>query len=469
MSPAKVNPYADPKIREATAEELGRKQRQSIYEAFIPNSFGFTPKVCIWDGSIRTGKTIASLLAWTMFVAKAPRGGELVVVGRTRESIARNVFGPLQDPEIMGPLAGFITYTSGAPTAKMFGRTIHVLGASDVRAEAVLRGLTVAGAYVDEGTLIAEPFWIQLLGRMSVLGAQCFVTTNPDGPHHWMHKSVIAKYEMLGYKRFHFTIDDAEYLQRTNPEYFEQLHREFTGLWKLRFLDGLWVQAEGAVYSMWDPEVHVVKEADIPQIDQLLCVGGDFGTTHPTRAYLVGIGRHEGDRKDTLYTLGEFAPETDKTVGYYSAEFQAWLAREETKWSAHKRGRKPLEMHVDWIAWDPAAKHFRRQLFEDGITNIAAHNAKSSGIQTISALLAVGRLLVSETCLELIDHIPGYMWDPKASDRGEEEPIKENDDELDAWRYAIYTSRRFWRGRIAVTPARDDAPGAADIDEEEAA
>lgn len=460
--------YADPKVVEATHENMGRKQIQSVIESHETNAFGKAPKVCIWDGSIRTGKTIASLLAWVIFVTNAPAGGALVVVGRTRESIARNVFGPLMDPELFGEFSKYIHYTTGAPSAKMFGRTVYVLGASDVRAENVLRGLTVAGAYVDEGTLIAEPFWVQLLGRLSVPGAQCFVTTNPDGPHHWMHTGVIQKFEELGYKRFHFTIEDAEYLIKTNPDFYEQLKREYSGLWKLRFLDGLWVQAEGAIYSMWDQEVHVVKREHIPPIDRLLMVGGDFGTTHPTRAYMIGIAKNPFTNEDCLYTLGEFAPEVDRTTGYYSAEFQKWLEAQEVKWSGHGRKDKPVELHTEWIAWDPAAKHFRRQLFEDGITNMAAHNAVDSGIQTISALLAVQRLLVSEECPELISHIPGYMWDPKAAKRGEDEPIKEKDDEVDAWRYAVYTSRRFWRGRIPVTPARDDAPG-VDPDEENAA
>lgn len=456
---SQVNPYAEPKIIEATAEALGRKQRLSIVESFEPNQFGKVPKVCIWDGSIRTGKTIASLLAWVMFVTSAPTGGALVVVGRTRDSVARNVFGPLMDPDLFGDFSQFIEYNAGAPSAKMFGRTVYVLGASDVRAESVLRGLTVAGAYVDEGTLIAEPFWIQLLGRASVPNAQIFVTTNPDAPFHWMHKTVIRKIRDLGYKRFHFKISDAEYLQRTNPEYFEQLHREFTGLWARRFLDGEWVQAEGSIYSMWDEARHVVKPEDIPKIDRMLMVGGDFGTQHPTRAYAIGMGVDQFSGEANLYTLEEFAPPIDKTTGFYSAEFKVWLTALEKRW-----GLAP-----EWVAWDPAAKHFRRQLFEDGILNMAAHNAVSSGIQTISSLLAVNRLKVSTDCPELIEHVAGYMWDPKAKDKGKDEPLKTDDDEVDAWRYAIYSSRRFWRDKIPVTPARDDAPGADEDGEETAA
>lgn len=445
---------SDPKIIEATSGSLSLKQRLSIAEAFEPNAFGWTPKVCIWDGAIRSGKTISSLLAWVIFVAQFQGGGELVVVGRTRESIGRNVFGPLMDPDIFGPFAKFISYTAGAPTAKMFGRTIHVLGASDVRSEAVLRGLTVGGAYVDEGTLVAEAFWVQLLGRMSVKGAQCFVTTNPDGPGHWMNKTVIKRIEELGYKRFRFKLTDNEFLMRENPQYVEQILREFTGLWRLRFIEGLWVQAEGAVYPEWDEKRHVLKAGQVPRVDRLLIVGLDFGTIHKTRAYLIGQGPHPTrNGEDALYTLEEFAPPIGHTTGQQSRLFQDWLAEI----------RKKYSLEPEWIAVDGAAAHFKVQLFEDGLSNtMNAHKSVLAGIQTLSALLSVDAIYVLDGCTELVDNIPGYMWDPKKSAKGETEPIKLNDDEVDAWRYAVYTSRRFWRDRISVTPARDDAPGASD-------
>jgi hypothetical protein len=39
----------------------------------------------------------------------------------------------------------------------------------------------------------------------------------------------------------------------------------------------------------------------------------------------------------------------------------------------------------------------------------------------------------------VIKEIGSYRWDPKASDRGEDKPIKDNDHALDALRYAVYT------------------------------
>lgn len=404
-------------------------------------------RVNLWSGSIRSGKTIASLLAWLIFVAHAPRGGELVVVGRTRESIARNVFGPLQDPGLFGALSKHISYTAGAPTARIFGRVIHVLGASDSRAEMVLRGLTVAGAYVDEATLVSEAFWTQLLGRMSVKGARLFATTNPDGPAHWLKKQVVDRADELGYRSFHFKLTDNTHL---DPDYVAQICREYVGLWYRRFILGEWVQAAGAIYETWDPARHVLEPGEIPTMDRVLALGVDYGDTHETRGYLVGLGpHHRRPGESALYVLDEWAP-GKATQGEQSAALRDWLAsRPVESW------RTP-----EWIPVDSAAASFRNQLSYDNFHGVRnAHKSVLPGIRTVAGLLATDRLLVSSSAKELIEKIPGYVWDDKATARGEDAPVKEADDEVDALRYAIYTTRLEWVDVIPLAPAAQTAPG----------
>lgn len=414
---------------QAIRKAFSRRQRQSIARS--------TARVNLWTGSIRSGKTVASLFRFMLFVAHAPWGGELVVIGRTRDSISRNVFGPLQDPALFGRWTKYVTYTPGAPTARILGRTVHVLGASDVSAEKVLRGLTVVGAYVDEATLVAEAFWVQLLGRMSVPGAQLFATTNPDGPAHWMKKQVIDRAEELGYQIFHFTIDDNDHL---DPAYIAQIKREYVGLWYRRFILGHWVQAEGAVYESWDPDRHVVTE--IPKMDRVLALGLDYGDTHFTRGYLVGMA------DGCLWVLDEWAPE-GATQPEQSARLKKWLA-ERPQWVPES------------IPVDSAAASFRNQLSHDGFEGVRnAHKSVLPGIRTVAGLLATDRLKVSDRCVQLIEKMPGYVWDEKATARGKDEPLKENDDEVDALRYAIYTTRLEWVDHIPLAPAEPGAPGDA--------
>ncbi|QGH80661.1 terminase large subunit [Microbacterium phage Zanella] len=448
---------------------MNTAQIQTYVDAFKLNKFGEIPKVCLWDGAIRSGKTIVSLMAFLRACTQPAPGGAIVVVGRTRDSIARNVFDVLQDPTLFGELAQYVSYTSGASTAKIFGRVVHILGASDVRSEMVLRGLTVSLAYVDELTLISEVFWTQLLGRMSPPGARILATTNPDGPHHWAHKLVIRRVSDLGYKRYHFILTDNEWLMRENPGYMAQLDREYVGLWRKRFLEGLWVQAEGAVYDQWDEERHVIPSELVPKLDAVLMVALDFGTQHPTRAYAIGIGPDWrvkptpemalADIPRMLYTVAEFAPEVGLAPNRQSGEFRAWLKQVKIDFG-----------EPEWVAVDPAAKHFRAQLFEDGLMTMPAHNSKDGGIKTLTSLLAVDKIAVSSNCTELIEHVPGYLWDKKAADRGVDEPVKEDDDEMDAWRYAVYSSRRQWREVIPIQVAMDNSPGStSDTDYAEAA
>jgi len=395
-------------------------------------------RVNLWTGSISGGKTVASLLRWLIYVATAPPG-ELVVVGRTRQSIARNVFGPLADVSLFGPLAMHSQYTAGADTAKILGRTIHILGASDARSEMVLRGLTCAGAYVDELTLVNEDFWVQLLGRLRVPGAQIFATTNPDSPAHFVKRQVIDRAVELGYRVFRFRLSDNEHL---DPAYVAQINREFVGLWRRRFIDGDWVIAAGAIFDMWDPARHVIAHDDMPTMDRVLALGVDYGDTHLTRGMLLGLGR---DKAETarLYVLDEWAP-GNMTIGEHSADLRAWLGRlEPPAWRA-----------PEWVFVDPAAASFKHQLFYDGMGNVAnALNDVLSGIRTVSSLLATDRLLVSDRCTNLIDQIPAFVWDPKATLRGEDKPVKSEDDEVDALRYAVFSTRALWRSQISLTTA----------------
>jgi phage terminase large subunit len=80
-----------------------------------------------------------------------------------------------------------------------------------------------------------------------------------------------------------------------------------------------------------------------------------------------------------------------------------------------------------------------------------ALNDVLSGIRTVSSLLATDRLLVSDRCTNLVDQIPAYVWDPKATLRGEDKPIKAEDDEVDALRYAIFSTRALWQNVIRLT------------------
>ncbi|WP_307868439.1 PBSX family phage terminase large subunit [Cellulosimicrobium cellulans] len=405
--------------------------------------------VNVLDGSIRSGKTIVSLLRWYGFMARAPRGGELVMIGRTRDAIFRNVIKPMQDESLFGPLAGTVKYTNGAPTATILGRTVHIIGASDAKAEKSIRGMTVAGAYVDEITVIPEEFFTQLLGRMSVAGAKLFGTTNPDSPAHWFKTKFLNKVDardsdgnpvLPGWKYWHFVMDDNPSL---SEDYKRRKRAEFTGLWFRRFILGEWVAAEGAIYDTWDPDVHVIRYEDMPTLRELVAVGVDYGTTNATAAVVIGI---TAELRPRLIVVDEWRYQAGEHGSRWT---DAQLSKGLRDWMASiKIPGQPHLTAPGWVFLDPAAASFRVQLAADNLPTMDAENDVKYGIQTVASLLGGKRLIVTDRCHELIREIPAYAWDDKAALRGEDKPVKVDDHQVDGLRYAVTTSERYWRQYI---------------------
>ncbi|MFI6814444.1 PBSX family phage terminase large subunit [Nonomuraea sp. NPDC050328] len=408
---------------------VSAKQIRSIVEA--------QARINLWHGSVRSGKTIASLIRWLIYVSEAPTTGELIVVGRTRDSIARNVFAPLQNPEIFGTLASQVHYTNGAATATILGRTVHIIGANDAKAEPKIRGLTCAGAYVDEASTLPRDFFDQLVARCSVPGAKIFATTNPDNPGHWLRKEYLLRPAQTGLRAWHFKLADNIHLDQT---YIDTITSTYTGLFYKRSVLGLWVQAEGAVYDSFDPDVHVVDT--VPTITRWLSLGIDYGTSNPFAGLLLGLGI---DRK--LYLTREFRYESKKahrqlTDVEYSERLRAWLADVPVP-GTELRGVVP-----EAVVIDPSALSFRVQLQHDGLASRLASNTVYDGIRNVSSLLATRRLLVHRSCTGLIEEFPGYSWDPDYAEKGEDVPIKAEDHSLDAARYAVHSTRQQWRHEI---------------------
>lgn len=394
-----------------------------------------TARLNIWQGSVRSGKTVSSLLRLLMAVATAPSSGRVLLFGKTRESVNRNVFSVLTDPAIFGPLARLVKYNPGAATGTILGREVDVLGANDAKAEPKVRGMTLCRAYGDELTTVPEAFFTQVLARLSVAGAQLFGTTNPDAPNHWLRKKYLLRAGELNLRTWHSTLDDNPHL---DPQYIADLKREYVGLWYKRFILGSWVQAEGAVFDMFDEDRHVVDQ--LPAIHRWLSLGIDYGTRNATAALILGVG-DDG----RLYLTHEWRhdPATARrqvTDASLSRDLRAWLAGLEVPGTTGLRGLYP-----EWTVVDPSAASLRLQLHEDGMTPALADNAVLDGIRLMSSLLGNDQLRVHASCKGLIDEIPGYSWDDKAAERGEDAPIKADDHSIDAARYAIKTPEVLWR------------------------
>ncbi|MEV6569939.1 PBSX family phage terminase large subunit [Streptomyces sp. NPDC051577] len=401
----------------------------------------------LWEGAVRSSKTISSIMVWLRYVRVGP-AGPLLMVGKTERTLKRNIIDPII--EMVGTKR--CVYKAGAGEVILLGRRIYIAGANDERAAEKIKGLTLAGAYMDEVTTYPETFFSMLGTRLSVDGAQWFGTTNPEGPNHWLKKKFLdrARFHLkrdgttaessdpaaIDINRFSFSLDDNPYLPAA---YVANLKIEYQGLFYRRYVLGEWCLAEGVVYDMFSEARHVVDV--VPVIDRWMCVGLDYGTINPFSALLVGVGNDS-----RLYAASEYRHDSRSarrqlTDAEYSEGVQQWLAAYEHQGVT---GVTP-----QWILVDPSAASFMTQLWADGVPGVAkADNDVKDGIRSVSVALGSNLLSVHRSCKGLLSELPNYAWDEKAAANGTDQPLKVDDHSVDALRYALHSTSHEWRGLI---------------------
>lgn len=391
----------------------------------------------VWEGAVRSAKTISSLVKWTQF-ARTDIRGDFALIGITQDTIRRNLIGPLQ--ELYG--AKRVTFSRGSGEMMLVGRRVHVLSANNESDVKKIKGLTLASFYGDELSEWPEAVYNMSISRLSIDGARWYGTTNPGGPNHWLLKGTLIKAQggitrdgiewslpltadRLRVHRFSFRLTDNPFL----PEgYVDRINRQYTGLWRKRLIDGEWCQAEGAVYAMFEPARHVVSA--LPEMVEYFAVGIDYGTTNPTSAILLGLGVD-----GVLYAVREWrydskASHAQLSDEEYSRHIRAWLDR--------------LDVQPTYICVDPSAASFRVQLWRDGLSPRPAVNSVTDGIRLVSSLFTADKLKIHESCEGLIEELPSYAWDDRASAKGLDVPMKVNDHSCDALRYGVATTQMAW-------------------------
>jgi len=381
-------------------------------------------RINILQGSVRSGKTWISLVLWAFWVATMPEDKQYLMVAKTLTSLRRNCLDLLQS------LVGTSNFAYSLPRkeAKLFGRTIFLEGVNDARAETKIRGLTLQGAYCDELTLFTEDFFTMLLSRLSDKGARLIGTTNPDIPTHWLKENYLDRESELDLLTLKFTIDDNPFL---DPEYVENIKREYTGAFYSRFIKGDWVRAEGLIYPMFDKGLHVYNHEIAPSnVEYAISV--DYGTSNATVALYWCLSYIE----KIAYCMGEY---------YHDGRKHGQLTDEEHMDNIMDKGFKinPATFKYSWMIVDPSAASFRAVLSrQTNLSPYPANNDVVDGIRNVASALQNKWLLFHESCVNTIREFQTYCWDDKAI---REEPLKENDHCMDSVRYYV---RSFLVSRI---------------------
>jgi PBSX family phage terminase large subunit len=415
-------------------EKLRRFGEKS--HAFIVRPVCFDCRITILEGSIRSSKTF-SMMVKLLALCKYEVGGQRVISGKSKNTIYQNVLLDLFE------LIGRRNYSYNRQTGELmlFGVRWIVIGAMDEGSEKLIRGMTIGIAYSDETALMPRSFFLQLLARMSPEGARLYCTTNPDNPYHYLKREFMDNKELLAagdIEVIHFTLDDNPNLSTKVRKLYERM---YVGVFYLRFILGLWVVAEGAIYrDVWE-KVH--KYAVTPLGlrarfgHQKRCIAIDYGTTNPCvflDIYDTGHG-HYIDREYYWDSKLKMRSKTDKE---YADDLEMFAAGRGA-W-AGDGSDEPFT-----IILDPSAASFRAELTSRGFYVRDADNEVIDGIRMTAALCNSGNVYLNERCENTDREMQTYAWNEKAAANGEEEPIKKNDHCPDAWRYYVKTEIPQWR------------------------
>lgn len=382
-------------------------------------------KINIAAGAVRSGKSYIILHRFIKEIYHGPKG-KFLFTGKSEKTIRDNIIDPINEL-----LQGAMRYHSGHGYCTLGDRIINVIGANDERAVGKIQGNTYAGALVDEMATLPQSYVDMLMTRLSISDSKLFGGTNPDSPYHWLKADYIDKLSPFPEKLkvFNFQLEDNPILDQ---EYIDFLKKRFSGLWYKRFIEGKWVQAEGAVYDFFDSTRHVVREP--PTYAKYYILGVDYGTTNPFAAVLIGFNDSYTGPK--VWVEKEYYWDS-KVMGYQKTDAEY----------AHILKEKFGPYSVQTVYLDPSAKSFETELKRNKWPVRQAKNDVLDGIRCVANFLSQGTMVICESCPNLLKEFESYVWDDRSVRLGQDKPLKQRDHALDALRYALFTK---WGNRFSI-------------------
>lgn len=399
--------------REAKLKPFGVKAHN-----FIARPAAQDKRITILEGSVRSSKTWACTVKIVGLCTYKVEGQRLIT-GASKSAIKANVLDDLF--EIVG--SRNYDYNNQSGELRLFDKHWRVLGANDEGSEKYLRGSTVGVAVSDELTKTAKSFWMMLLSRLSPTGARWYATTNADSPYHPVRTDLLDRPDMAPYiEVIHFGLDDNPNLTQ---EYKDFIRRSYTGVWFKRFVLGLWVLAEGAIYR--DVLTDDVFYDDSTRPLGLLTRGGhverwisvDAGVINP-QCYIDAYDDGRTVWIDREYYWDSKVEGRQKTDAEYADDLIDFISR-------------PSMTRIDQRLWpgiivDPSAASFKAELLSRGFYVVDADNNVDDGIRRMSTALLRKKIRINRRgCPVGVQEMQSYAWNDKRADNGKEEPIKTHD------------------------------------------
>ena len=391
-----------------TFETVSEKQKQ-VFQWWNKTDY----KAIICDGAVRSGKTMCMITSFIHWAMRNFNGCNFGICGKTVASAERN---------IQRPLAGIadvthyykLKYLKGTHLLIVESKSkkhkainyFWIFGGKDESSYTLLQGITLSGVFLDEVALMPESFVNQAIARtLSEKNAKYWFNCNPESPAHWFYNDWILKSEEHNALHLHFLMTDNPIL---DDEQIAEAEMQFQGVFYQRYIQGLWVVAEGLIYPMYE---EAISEPPEKAYVQQYVMSIDYGTQNAFAALMWA------KIEDIWYAIDEYYY-SGRTEGVQKTDEQ--YAQDIDKFTEPYRQGEKLRTIIDPSAASFIAVLRQRKLYRV----IPADNAVLDGIRNTATALQTGKIKISPKCEMWKWEAQSYVW---ADSEVDDVPVKVND------------------------------------------
>lgn len=393
------------------------------------------PEILI-EGPAGTGKTRAVLEKLYIMAAHKPNV-RLLICRKTRASMTESVLVTFESHVV--PFGSSVLRSNQKRRTRQAyefpnGSTI-VCGGMDNAERIMSTEYDVIAAF--EATELTEDDWEKLQTRLrnnKLPFQQSIADCNPSSPTHWLNKRADRQMQrLLSRHEDNPLLHDGATWTPVGSEYLKKLDA-LTGPRRERLRYGRWAIAEGVVYSLFDPAIHIINPFPIPK-EWRRIRSVDFGGAVPFSCSWWAInGEGEMYRYRQIYY-------SKRTVQTHAKQITG-LTKDEY-----------IEATVCDHDWED-----RRTLEEAGIPTIPARKAIFQGIDAVTERLKINpttgrpRIYFFRDSLVEVDHelidaglpvcteqeFDCYIWPTGRDGRNKDAPPVDKDNHgMDETRYAV--------------------------------
>ena len=363
-------------------------------------------------GGVGSGKTIAGSIETIKFIINNP-GGVFVIAAPTypmlRDATLRTFFEwcPKELIKEYNRSEGIIKFVNGSE--------ILTRSCDDPRTIERIRGLTIAGFWIDEAAMVDELAWKVLIARLrqKPYNLKGWITTTPRG-YNWIYRRFVSE-RKNNYSIIHCSSKDNPYLTK---EYISELEGSYSGVFSRQEIEGEFVGFEGLVYSDFNRNIHVIEVSEKKFFKEVIA-GVDWGYTNPSVILVVGI-----DENNVFYIVEEF--------------YKKKVDKDELVEVAVSLRNK---YNISVFYCDPSEPEFIDKFRKSGLNAVKGNNSVIAGINEVSVKLKIinnkSKLYVNNRCVNTIVEFENYRYPDDKNNKVSELPLKVYDHAMDALRYAI--------------------------------